>query len=233
MQDLKKGDIRKQEILNTAEQLFCRNGYEQTGIQDILDRLNISKGSFYHHYLSKEALLEEICRKRAEQIYSSAAAAAEAKETAVNKLNCLLSGMIPFRDEKLRFLLMLLPIFRLPEGRTVRMSYCDALSSFFYPSVCTQLQLGDREGELSCTDPDLTAEIMLSLVNRFWVFICDMILTAEQKGVQADLTECLRAADSYRRHIERMVFLPCGSIELVDIPTLGYMNEQIHSHWVR
>ena len=64
---LRKGDIRKQEILDMAETLFCRNGYEQTGIQEILDRLKISKGSFYHHYISKESLLEAMCRKRAVQ----------------------------------------------------------------------------------------------------------------------------------------------------------------------
>ena len=69
---MKKGDLRKQEILDTAEMLFCRNGYEQTGIQEILDRLKISNGSFYHHYVSKEALLDGICRRRAEQIFSAA-----------------------------------------------------------------------------------------------------------------------------------------------------------------
>ena len=50
---MRKGDIRKQEILATAEQLFCRNGYEQTSVQDIIDCLHSSKGSFYHHYASK------------------------------------------------------------------------------------------------------------------------------------------------------------------------------------
>ena len=47
---LRKGDIRKQEILKTAEMMFCRNGYEKTSIQDIIDVLHSSKGSFYHHF---------------------------------------------------------------------------------------------------------------------------------------------------------------------------------------
>ena len=41
---MKKGDLRKQEILQTAEKLFCRKGYEQTSVQDILDQLKTSKG---------------------------------------------------------------------------------------------------------------------------------------------------------------------------------------------
>ena len=33
---MKKGDLRKQEILRTAEQMFCRKGYDQTSIQDTI-----------------------------------------------------------------------------------------------------------------------------------------------------------------------------------------------------
>ena len=43
---MKKGELKKQEIMETAEILFCKKGYEQTSIQDILDKLKTSKGSF-------------------------------------------------------------------------------------------------------------------------------------------------------------------------------------------
>lgn len=62
---MKKGDERKVEILNTAERLFCTRGYAGTGIQDILDTLQISKGGFYHHFISKDAVLKTICERRA------------------------------------------------------------------------------------------------------------------------------------------------------------------------
>ena len=34
---MKKGAIRQQQIIETAEKLFYQNGYEETSIQDILD----------------------------------------------------------------------------------------------------------------------------------------------------------------------------------------------------
>ena len=68
---MRKGDLKKQEILKTAESRFCRFGYETTSVQDILDDLHTSKGSFYHHFESKESLLEEICRSRAMSCVSS------------------------------------------------------------------------------------------------------------------------------------------------------------------
>ena len=227
---MKKGDLRKQEILDTAEQLFCRYGYEQTSIQDILDRLNTSKGSFYHHFTSKEALLEGICRNRAEQIHVAVISSADGHANAVRKLDILLSGMIPFRDEKLAFLLMLLPIFRLPEGRMVRLAYCDALSEKFSPDLNSLLQEGHRKGELICPETDISAALILSIVNRLWTEICSDIISAEDNNTEADLSELLRLADLYRLTIERMVSVPYGSLSLVDIPALGHLAEQIHNH---
>ncbi len=52
--------ISKEKILDTAAQLFQEFGYNVTTIQDITDRLGVTKGSFYYYIKSKEALLCEI-----------------------------------------------------------------------------------------------------------------------------------------------------------------------------
>lgn len=40
-------------------------GYENTTIQDIIDALgNLSKGAIYHHFKSKEDILEAVCDQR-------------------------------------------------------------------------------------------------------------------------------------------------------------------------
>ena len=62
---MRKGEEKKQEIMRVAERLFCRNGFRETGVQDILDALKISKGAFYHYFESKDAVLEMICAEHA------------------------------------------------------------------------------------------------------------------------------------------------------------------------
>lgn len=228
---MKKGEIKKQELINTAEELFCRNGYELTSVQDIIDSLNTSKGSFYHHFVSKESLLEAICSKRADQIFAAVLHECEMSPLPLRKVDILLSGMIPFRDEKLRFLLMLLPVFALPEGRTVRYSFCDKLSSCFYVPVCEQLVSGHESGILYCKDPESTATLILSVVNLLWVSISDMIINAEIKHREPDIGQCLRIVESSREGIEKILSLPYGSVSLIDIPTLKLLNEKIHNHW--
>ena len=34
---MRKGDARREELLSTAERLFCAKGYEGTSVQDIID----------------------------------------------------------------------------------------------------------------------------------------------------------------------------------------------------
>ncbi len=51
---------RKGQIIKSALKLFRELGYEQTTVQNIIDEAGISKGGFYHHYDSKEKLLEDI-----------------------------------------------------------------------------------------------------------------------------------------------------------------------------
>lgn len=51
---------KRQQILNTAKELFLKKWYEKASVQDILDTLWISKWWLYHYFDSKEQILDEI-----------------------------------------------------------------------------------------------------------------------------------------------------------------------------
>ena len=52
--------ITKQEILDTALDIFAERGYDSTILKDISDRLNVTKSALYKHYESKEALWDAL-----------------------------------------------------------------------------------------------------------------------------------------------------------------------------
>ncbi len=55
-------------ILETAMKLFAEKGYEHTSIQDIINNLGgLSKGAIYHHFRSKEDILDAVTTKMSEQ----------------------------------------------------------------------------------------------------------------------------------------------------------------------
>lgn len=47
-------------IIESAYELFSIKGYEKTTIGEIIKKADCSKGGFYHHFRSKEEILEEI-----------------------------------------------------------------------------------------------------------------------------------------------------------------------------
>lgn len=53
---------RRDQILSIAAHLIARRGYSATTVRDIADEAGILSGSLYHHFSSKEAILQEILR---------------------------------------------------------------------------------------------------------------------------------------------------------------------------
>lgn len=54
-------EITVERILNAAQRLFLEKGYENTTIQDIVDALgDLTKGAIYHHFKSKEEILDAV-----------------------------------------------------------------------------------------------------------------------------------------------------------------------------
>ena len=50
----------KMKIVNAAWELFYRNGFDNTTIEDIVDESGTSRGSFYHYFNGKEELLSSL-----------------------------------------------------------------------------------------------------------------------------------------------------------------------------
>ena len=228
---MKKGELKKQEILRTAEARFCRDGYEKTSIQDILDDLHTSKGSFYHHFVSKEALLEEICRNRAAEYSEQVFQRITEDMNPSDRLNLLIDGMIPFNGEKISFLLMLIPVFSGPEGIMIRNCYANELERLYGGKIADTLQKGTEESFYACSDPEFSAKMLSVLVNRFWLEICDQVLENEALGRNTDAGDLMSLTDNYRRVMERLISAPYGSLDLISLPEVQALTEQIHLHW--
>lgn len=60
----KDPDVRKNEILDTAEKLFMEKGYEKTTVGNIVNRIGVAKGTFYYYFESKESIITAIIERR-------------------------------------------------------------------------------------------------------------------------------------------------------------------------
>jgi len=59
---------RRELILSTAAEMFARRGLRATTVRAIADAVGVFSGSLYHHFPSKDAILDEVLRRYLEEI---------------------------------------------------------------------------------------------------------------------------------------------------------------------
>lgn len=216
---MKKGDERREAILDAAERLFYDKGYENTSVQDVLDKLSLSKGGFYHHFESKLKLLEAICARRSERAYRQSEAAVEAcTGNAVAKLNAVLSRIAFFESDSVDYIVIMLKVVYRDGCVQLR----DALSRMTlerYQNLITRIIHEGVDQKLFYTPfPDGMGRIILMLNNALTdetaCLLSQMIRDADQTGALLELLE------AYRYSVETLLNAPHGSIEIFDLQSI-------------
>src|SRR5689334_24527842 len=60
---------RREELLGIAAGLFASKGFRNTTVRDIADAAGILSGSLYHHFDSKESMVDEILRTFQDELF--------------------------------------------------------------------------------------------------------------------------------------------------------------------
>ncbi len=72
----KRAEERKNEILDTADRLFALKGYDNTSTNDILEMVGIARGALYHHFKSKEEIMDSLIERYISRVLEAAKTAA-------------------------------------------------------------------------------------------------------------------------------------------------------------
>lgn len=63
MSTQKRGQETRSRILDAAVDSFAQHGYDSTGVAEICRRAGVTKGAFYHHFPSKQAVFLELLER--------------------------------------------------------------------------------------------------------------------------------------------------------------------------
>ena len=96
---MKKGERRKQNLLNIAYRMFIEKGYENTSVDDIITEAGIAKGTYYYYFESKEATLEAVIEMMIEKAENIAKAALMNPVPIPQKLASVVYAFQPNKDE--------------------------------------------------------------------------------------------------------------------------------------
>lgn len=98
-----QGEDTKKNIVNTALRLFSQKNFDEVTIENITAELGLSVGAFYHHFKSKQAVLEQTFMDfdvRYEEYYKSVILSSEmADKSTVEKLEYFMLATVEIISE--------------------------------------------------------------------------------------------------------------------------------------
>lgn len=179
------------EIIEAAEQLFAKQGYESTSVQDIADKCSMTKGALYHHFKSKEELLEKICADHYELLL--AAALPIVSESSVNWLDRFKKVIGVMRGiglEKKSFLSEYLSIRRNSENYRLKERLKEYDRKLYRKTIAPLLEEARSIGECRF---ESTPELMAAFIHQLDLAVTDEINRLLQNTQKSNTEEGIRS----------------------------------------
>jgi AcrR family transcriptional regulator len=163
MSTQKRGEETRSRILEAATTSFAQNGYDVTGVAEICRRANVTKGAFYHHFPSKQAVFLELLEQWLAGLDTQLQVASDGAATVPEKLlqmTAMIRPVFQMAGDQL-------PIFlefwsKARHDPTIWQAtvapyrrYC----AFF----ARLIETGIAEGSLRAVKPETAAQILVSL----------------------------------------------------------------------
>ncbi|WP_326537487.1 TetR/AcrR family transcriptional regulator [Pseudorhodoferax sp.] len=95
--------FKREQIILAAVDLFFTNGYQQTTLDEVAGRLNVTKPFIYYHFKDKEALLSEISQRAVREANEALKTAIEAPGTPTERLHWAVKTLMKAVIEQQRY----------------------------------------------------------------------------------------------------------------------------------
>jgi TetR/AcrR family transcriptional regulator len=146
------GNASKEIIAGIALALFARKGFESVGVNEIAEKTGLAKPSLYHHFGSKDGLLEAIVETEGQKLLALTGAAAEYQHDITMNLTTLFRESVNFACNNQDFFRLLLRLFAsAPEtpgfqtGATLRGKLITVYTGLFLAAVRDHGNMRHRE----------------------------------------------------------------------------------------
>lgn len=152
-------------ILDVATRLFAEKGYDRTSLQDIINETKLSKGAIYHHFVSKEDILEAVFN-RIEEENTAALVKVRDDKTAngLEKLRNIIRTAV-FNSNQSLILTITPSLLDNPRFLALQIAqiYQNVAPKFIQPI----LQQGIEDGSIKIEYPKEVAEAIMILANTW------------------------------------------------------------------
>lgn len=153
---MKKGERRKQDLLNIAYRMFIEKGYENTSVDDIIAEAGIAKGTYYYYFESKEATLEAVIEMMIEKAENIAKAALMNPVPIPQKLASVVYAFQPNKDE-----IVITDVLERKENIVMHDKIGKKIVEVAVPILSDIVREGIAQGIFACTNVEERVKMLL------------------------------------------------------------------------
>jgi AcrR family transcriptional regulator len=212
----KEYDERLKELLEAAQELFFQKGYHHVSIKDIIDKVGVAKGTFYHYFKSKEDLLDRLVEQFSKNALARVTRALdEARDLNVlEKLNVFFIATRDAKAESKELMLLLMKVMYTDRNLLFRHKVFKRNIKLMAPVFSSIIRQGMDEGVFNPMDADETAQLIFSMGINMNEEVVKMLLELEEKPGNLEIIE--KKIEVYEQSIERILGAREGSIRFAD-----------------
>ncbi|MCR5791039.1 MAG: TetR/AcrR family transcriptional regulator [Lachnospiraceae bacterium] len=199
MRVVKTAEERKNEILDVAEELFAQKGFDHASTNDIIHRIGIARGTLYHHFSSKEEILDAIVDRMTDQ------AVARAKRVAADREEPLLerlTGTIGALNIDSASGHTVMEQLHKPQNALLHQKMQERLLSGVVPLIAGLIEEGNAAGIFHTEFPTEASEMIMIYSNTAFDELAELI--PEEKE---------RKGRAFIYHTERLLGAEEGSLQ--------------------
>lgn len=214
---IKLAEIRKQELLDCAIGLFATRGYAETSINQIISALGISKAAFYHHYSSKEDLIEALAERAARIAADRARHVLEDPALdAFERLSVFLSMMRTSKIESPPEFNAAFAVIFQPGNSALYERSQAATAAVVQPILARIIAEGVADRTFDTSDPNEAAEIIIHLMSSTRGLVGELCQTGAADRRDDTVARLLKRMAFLATVVDRILGIPEGSITFVD-----------------
>lgn len=211
---VKSADVRQAEILDTAQLLFYTKGYDKTAVRDIIDEIGIAKGTFYHHFNSKEELLDALITRLMDQsLLILEPILADEQLTALEKLHSFFNEVSNLKMENEALIRTLLPTWYADSNVIMREKMKQNSLDIFAPLYDQIIQQGIEEGVFTVQHPAEMGSIVFQTMYFMSETLARLLINDEDDKPWAEVKNKI---ESYNSALDSLLNTEPGSIQLFE-----------------
>src|SRR5262249_25537788 len=151
-------------LIASASQLFATRGYDRTSVETIIKQAGVSKGAFYHHFSTKEEVLDAVTGSIvANLMHEVGEAVADASDGAPAPLNRLLNDSKVWKLAHMGLLREVVAVMLRDENATMHRKIQALSTSLCVPLLAEIIRQGIDEGVFDPPNPEETARLIVQL----------------------------------------------------------------------